>query len=207
MVVRAPASRRSGEQADERLLIEAARKDPSRFGDLYEIHFERVYAFVSRRMGSRDVAEDLTSDVFRKALANLKQFQWRGAPFAAWLFRIAANTIADHAKHVVREMSSDEDPPEVPAQPDLDQAERQGRLFRLVGELPEDQRRVVVMRFAEEKSIREIAREIGRTEGAVKQLQFRGLQNLRTMFEKAEANKPQRTPGTQKKKKSGGGNG
>ncbi len=71
MVVRAPATTRSPEQADERLLIEAAQKDPARFADLYEINFERVYAFVARRVGDRDAAEDLTSEVFHKALANL----------------------------------------------------------------------------------------------------------------------------------------
>jgi RNA polymerase sigma-70 factor (ECF subfamily) len=201
MVARAPASR---VRADERLLIEAAQKDPTRFADLYENHFDRVYAFIARRVGVREVAEDLTSDVFHKALANLKQFQWRGAPFAAWLFRIAANAITDRAKRAGREVLSDEDPPDVPAQSDVDQTERQARLFQSVENLPEDQRRVVVMRFAEEKTIREIARAIGRSEGAVKQLQFRGLQNLRTKFETV---KPKRIQKTQRKKKSGGRNG
>lgn len=98
MVVRAPASRRSPEQAEERLLVEAAQKDPARFAELYEINCERVYAFVARRVGDRDAAEDLTSEVFHKALANLRRFEWRGAPFAAWLLRIAANAIADRAQ-------------------------------------------------------------------------------------------------------------
>jgi RNA polymerase sigma-70 factor (ECF subfamily) len=183
MVVRAPATRRSPEQAEERLLVEAAQKDPARFAELYEINFERVYAFVARRVGDRDAAEDLTSEVFHKALANLRRFEWRGAPFAAWLLRIAVNAIADRAQRAGKEVAVD-DPPEVSAEAtadvDLEEVERRTRLFRLVEQLPEDQRRVVAMRFAEEKSIREIAEALGRTEGAVKQLQFRGLQNLRT---------------------------
>jgi RNA polymerase sigma-70 factor (ECF subfamily) len=75
------------------------------------------------------------------------------------------------------------------AEVDYADAIHRARLFRLVEELPEDQRRVVVMRFAEEKSIREIATEIGRSEGAVKQLQFRGLQNLRSHVEKQPGGK------------------
>jgi RNA polymerase sigma-70 factor (ECF subfamily) len=185
MVVRAPASRRSAEQAEERLLVEAAQKDPTRFAELYEINFERVYGFIARRVGDRDAAEDLTSEVFHKALANLPRFEWRGVPFAAWLLRIAANAIADWAQRAGKELAVD-DPPELSeeasADVGLEEVEHRARLFRLVEQLPGDQRRVIAMRFAEEKSIREIAEELGRTEGAVKQLQFRGLQNLRAQF-------------------------
>jgi len=191
MGVRVPASTWRGAQADERLLVEAAQKDPARFGDLYELHFELVYGFVSRRVGSRDVAEDLTSEVFHKGLANLHRFEWRGVPFGAWLLKIAANAITDQAKRSEREMSF-EDPTEISAKPRMEQAQDLARLFRLVNELPEDQRNVVVMRFAEEKSIREAARQLGRSEGAVKQLQFRGLENLRMRLESG-AGKPQTT--------------
>ncbi|HXZ39413.1 MAG TPA: sigma-70 family RNA polymerase sigma factor [Terriglobales bacterium] len=196
MVVRAPASERSPAQADERLLVEAAQKDPARFAELYELHFDRVYLFIARRIGDRDVAEDLTSDVFHKALANLKQFEWRGVPFGAWLLRIAANAVTDRGKRSGRELSFAE-PPEIAAQADMGEVEDGARLFRLVNDLPEDQRQVVVMRFAEEKSIREIAGQIGRSEGAVKQLQFRGLENLRARFESGRTRK-QRAPGKMK---------
>ena len=70
-------------EADERLLVEAAQKDPARFGELYELNFERVYAYVLRRVRSRTETEDVTADVFHHALANLKRFEWRGVPFAA----------------------------------------------------------------------------------------------------------------------------
>jgi RNA polymerase sigma-70 factor (ECF subfamily) len=195
MVVRAPASRRSPEQAEERLLVEAAQKDPARFAELYEINFERVYAFVARRVGDRDAAEDVTSEVFHKALANLQRFEWRGVPFAAWLLRIAANAIADRASRTGIELGVD-DPPELgvdaTADVDLEEVEHRARLFRLVDGLPEDQRRVITMRFAEEKSVREIAEALGRSEGAVKQLQFRGLQNLHEQLVSIKIRKPQR---------------
>ena len=71
-------------EAHERLLVEAARRDPSKFADLYEQNFERVYAFVVRRGRRAKEAEDLTSEVFQKALANLPRFKWRGVSFVAW---------------------------------------------------------------------------------------------------------------------------
>jgi RNA polymerase sigma-70 factor, ECF subfamily len=164
-------------EADEKLLVAAAQKDPARFAELYELYFARVYAYVARRVGDRDAAEDLTSEVFRSALANLPRFEWRGAPFGAWLFRIAANAITDRWKNNSKEQGS-------PAaeefhETDYADAVRCATLFRFAGELPKDQKRVIELRFAEEKSIREIAQEIRRTEGAVKQLQFRAIQTLR----------------------------
>jgi RNA polymerase sigma-70 factor (ECF subfamily) len=175
----------SGLPGDDRLLVEAAKKDPSRFAELYELNFSRVYSYIARRVGDRDVAQDLTSDVFHKALASIQSFEWRGVPFAGWLLRIAANMIFDRSKRSGREVTGQDDLPEPSAQPNLEEIDRQGRLFRLVEQLPPDQRRVIGMRFAEEKSICEIATELGRSEGAVKQLQFRALQNLRARMEGA----------------------
>jgi RNA polymerase sigma-70 factor, ECF subfamily len=174
-----------GQAADEPLLIEAAKRDPARFAELYERNFHVVYAYVARRTSSREEAEDITSDVFHQALANLKRFEWRGAPFAAWLIRIASNAIADRWKQRAREAA---DPPdEELSDPSMEGVERQAALFQLVAKLPQDQRRVIVMRFAEQKSIREIAQELKRTEGAVKQLQFRALEKLRADMEGANA--------------------
>jgi RNA polymerase sigma-70 factor, ECF subfamily len=168
-------------ESDERLLIEAAQKDPSRFAELYELHFDRVYAYIARRVRDRAETQDLTAHVFQQALANLGKFKWRGAPFAAWLYRIASNAIADHARRNMRETNDPQSAIETTAAAvDLEEVERRARLFRAVDKLPDDQRRVIVLRFAEEKSIREIADELGRSEGAIKQLQFRGLENLRS---------------------------
>ena len=179
-----------GKEADERLLIEAAQKDPARFAELYECHFDRVYAYVVRRVGDRAETEDLTSEVFHHALANLRRFEWRGIPFAAWLFRIAANLISDRWQRRGREQTADE-AQEIESAPargaELEDVERKATLFRLVDTLPAEQRKVVVLRFVEEKSIKEVAREIRKTEGAVKQLQFRALTSLRARMEGADA--------------------
>jgi len=176
-------------EADERLLIEAAQKDPARFAELYEINFERVYAYAVRRVGNRAEAEDLTADVFHQALANLKRFEWRGIPFAAWLFRIAANLISDRWQRSGREVADDSGQIEsAQVSPvEIEEVERRATLYRLVDTLPEEQRRVVVLRFVEQKSIKEVARQISKTEGAVKQLQFRALSNLRARMEGADA--------------------
>jgi len=175
-------------EADERLLIEAAQQDPARFAELYELNFERVYAYAVRRVGNRTEAEDLTAEVFHQALANLKRFEWRGIPFAAWLFRIAANLISDRWQRSGREVSSDSEMESASVSPaEIEEVERRATLFRLVSTLPEEQRRVVVLRFVEQKSIKEVAREVRKTEGAVKQLQFRALTNLRARMEGADA--------------------
>ena len=176
-------------EADERLLIEAAQKDPARFAELYEINFERVYAYVVRRVRDRAETEDVTSEVFHQALANLKRFEWRGIPFAAWLFRIAANLISDRWQRSGREVSDESGVIELaqvsPAE--IEEVERRATLFRLVDTLPAEQRRVVVLRFVEQKSIKEVAREVRKTEGAVKQLQFRALSSLKARMEGADA--------------------
>jgi len=168
--------------ADEKLLIEAAQQDPGRFGELYETNFHRVYAFVARRTRDREEAEDVTAEVFHQALVNLGRFQWRGLPFAAWLLRIAANTLADRWQRQRRSGEQGEDTlPEIAGTAASGaEVERRAMLFQLVDRLPADQRLVILRRFVDQKSVREIAAELGRTEGAVKQLQYRALQDLRT---------------------------
>src|ERR1051326_3039207 len=98
----------------ERLLIEAAQKDSGRFAELYQANFERVYAFIVRRVKDRHDAEDLTADVFHHAFENLPRFEWRGVPFAVWLYRIAANAIADRWRR------SEQHAPDAALEDDLD---------------------------------------------------------------------------------------
>jgi RNA polymerase sigma-70 factor, ECF subfamily len=188
--------RTTGPNQAERLLIEAAQQNRKRFADVYDEYFEIVYAYIARRARRRSEAEDVTAEVFRKALENLPRFKWTGAPFASWLLRIASNVIADRAKRAAREATIDSDEAAVSTkaspQMDLESAERAGQLFRLVNELPDNQQRVITMRFAEEKSIREIARVLACSEGAVKQLQFRALENLRKRVHSSAAHSGER---------------
>jgi RNA polymerase sigma-70 factor (ECF subfamily) len=156
---------------DERLQVEAARQDPARFGDLYENNFERVYAYLARRARDRDEAQDLTSEVFQQALAGLPRYEWRGLPFIAWLL------LADRWRRAgrIEEVIAD-DLGQVGMEEDLEQ---RTMLYQLVDALPADQRQVILWRFVGQKSLREMALELGRSEGAIKQLQLRALQNLR----------------------------
>jgi RNA polymerase sigma-70 factor, ECF subfamily len=152
--------------------------DKEGFADLYEANFDRIYAYVSRRLRDRTAAQDITSDVFHHALANLDNYEPRGIPFAAWLFRIAANKVYDYRQQ--QQYQQNLPPPNlVDQQVDYEEAEQAALLFAAVRQLPPDQRRVIELRFVQEKSIRETAEELQRSEGAIKQLQLRGIEALR----------------------------
>ena len=168
--------------ADEQRLVEVFFFNDTATTEIYTRNFHAVYAYVARRAASREEAEDITADVFHQALASLSRFEWRGVPFVAWLMRIAANALADRWRSRSREGG---DPREELTDHGMEDIERRAALFQLVGRLPDDQRRVVVLRFVEQKSIREIAQELQRTEGAIKQLQFRALEKLRSHMEGA----------------------
>ena len=164
-------------QANERFLIEAAQKDPTRFAELYENNFERVYAFLVQRVGNREEAQDLTAEVFHQALASIHRFQWRATPFVAWLLGIANHVLSHRWQRVAKQQ---EIPSDCLEQSSVDdKVEQRAMLFQLVSRLPEDQRHVIVWRFVHQRSLREIAQEMGRSEGAIKQLQLRALENLR----------------------------
>lgn len=160
---------------NDRPLIEAAQNEPARFAELYDQNFDRIYAFFARRVSGREEAQDLTAEVFHQALASIQTFKWRGAPFISWLYGIAANVLSKHwqkqRKHSSEELK------------DLSSAggeiERAVMLGKAVESLLPDQKHVIIRRFVDQKSIREIAEELGRSEGAIKQLQLRALENLR----------------------------
>src|ERR1700682_5907081 len=124
---------RAGEGLDvEEAQVAEAQRDPRRFAALYEANFDKVYAFVARRVRNRSEAEDITANVFHKALANLHRFEWRGVPFAAWLMRIAVNEISDRK----RDRSTPVSDLVVEAVTDLPDVERRAALFGSVRALP-----------------------------------------------------------------------
>jgi RNA polymerase sigma-70 factor (ECF subfamily) len=177
--------RRPSPDASDAELAALSSYDAEAFGMLYDRYADQVFRMVYHRLGDRADAEDVTAEVFHEALANIKKFEWRGAPFSAWLYRIASNAIADRWQRTQREQASTEadDPPDQRDSISPEEIEKRARLFRLVAGLPTDQRTVIEMRFAAGKSIAEIARELGRTDGAVKQLQFRAIRALRSQWQ------------------------
>jgi RNA polymerase sigma-70 factor (ECF subfamily) len=139
-----------------------------------------VYAFIAYRVRDRDEAEDLTAEVFHHALAGLQRFEWRGIPFAVWLLGIGSKLLANRWERLGKRQEVPADDLEIAG---IDAAiEQRAMLFQLVDGLPADQRQVIVRRFVDQRSIKEIAQELGRSEGAVKQLQFRALQTLRAQM-------------------------
>jgi RNA polymerase sigma-70 factor (ECF subfamily) len=140
-----------------------------------------VYAFIARRVRDRSEVEDLTSEVFHHALKNLKHYEYRGLPFSSWLFKIASNVIAQYGRDTSRAKESPlEDAPEPTTDED---AERRAVLFDLLQTLPPDQQKVIGLRYAEQKTMREIAAEMERSEPAIKQLHYRALEKLRQHME------------------------
>ncbi|MGE5673412.1 MAG: sigma-70 family RNA polymerase sigma factor [Mycobacterium leprae] len=171
------------EAADEQWLVEEAKRDPEAFGQLYDSYFGRVYSYVYRKTGDRQVAEDLTADTFMKALAHIKSYRYTGQPFVAWLYRIASNVVTDYYRsHRITATldeglqipSLDTSPEEAALMVDDQQA-----VARAIATLSPDQQDVVLLRFSGDLKLKEIAGVVGKTEGAVKALMFRALNGLR----------------------------
>lgn len=161
-------------------MVAQAQKDPKAFGALYDGYVDRVYRYCYRRTGSHYEAEELTAQTFRRALEALPKYEWRGAPFGAWLFRIAGNLIVDRGKR--REVPIDgkdfqESGPELID--GLLQAEEVDELWQAVYGLPLYQQQVLVLRYAQGLSTREVARIVNRSATATKQLVYRSLKTLR----------------------------
>ena len=162
----------------ERSRIERAQAEPSRFSVLYEENVAAVFAHALRRCGSRSAAEDITSEVFLKALGALPRFEWRGVRYIAYLRKIADRLLADFYVRTARE-----DPLAEQAEQSMpNDSDGDERVFELVNRLPGDQRMVLALRFAEDRSIAQVAAVLGRSEGAVKQLQHRATTTLRNLL-------------------------
>lgn len=171
--------------ASEIALIDAAKLDPIRFGELYDQHFGQIYRFAFSRVRDRATAEDITSEVFVKALAALPAFRHSGRPFHAWLYRIAFNTITDSARGTNRCVPLDlVDESLTPADDStVELALRRcnlDRVWRRVATLPVDQRTALTLKFRDDLAVKDIAFAMGRSSGAVKLLLHRALVRLRS---------------------------
>ncbi len=167
---------------DERRLVDLAKSgDGEAFAQLYEAYFERVYRFIFFRVTDDQVAEDLASQVFLKAWENLHRYRPHG-PFLAWLYAIARNTVIDNYRTRKQTVSLDEAAP-VAAQDDKldDRMQFQFEIQALqeaMQHLTEEQQEVITLKFIAEYDTAQIARYMGKSEGAVRALQMRALQAL-----------------------------
>jgi len=170
-------------QDEEGLVREAKRGDQQAFARLYEANFDKIYRYVTVRIGDKTEAEDMTQQVFLNALQSLPSFKWKGVPFSAWLFRIAHNQVVDYLRRKKRQPVPL--PDEVPLPKENDPqiiAERSFAIERLLAaarRLTEAQREVISLRFAGEMPIAEVARIMGKSQGAIKALQHSAIVALR----------------------------
>ena len=173
------------EQARLIALVELARAgDKDAFGLLYDHYASSVHRFLYYRTRSQTLAEDLTSETFFRALRSMSSFRWQGKDFGAWLMTIARNLATDHFKAgrtrlelTTDDMGQHDDATEGPESAVLASLANEALLTALT-ELPEEQRDCLIMRFLQGMSIAETAAVLGRSDGAIKQLQLRGVRNL-----------------------------
>jgi RNA polymerase sigma-70 factor (ECF subfamily) len=180
-------------EEQERLLVERAQKDPLTFGVLYKLYVDRIYNYIYQRTGNHADAEDLTARTFLKAFANIERYTYQGVPFAAWLYRIAHNAIAnwhrDRSKHPMLSLdalvtsSRDDEKLE-----DVTQAHEERRaLLEAIRRLPGERQELLILKFSEGLSNAEIGQILGRTEGAIKSLYHRTLLELREELQRDKA--------------------
>lgn len=180
-----PARDASPGWADDRQLVRAAQADPEAFAALYQRYFERVYRYVRARTASDDEAADLTQDIFLKAFDALPRYREHGAPFAAWLFRIARNRVVDLYRQRRTTLDwnglpeslqrSDRGDPESLALHN----DRLARLGEAIARLDPDKQELLALRFAAGLTAREIAAVVNKSEAAVKKQFSRTLRSLK----------------------------
>ena len=166
-------------------LVDLAREgDAEAFGQLYDHYAPVVHRFLQYRLGSQPLAEDLTSETFFRALRSIRSFRWQGKDFGAWLITIARNLAADHYKssRYRRESTTDEmskhDSATLGIEDQVLAAMTHEVLLEAVRQLPAQQQDCLVLRFLQGMSIAETATALGRSDGAIKQLQLRAVRRL-----------------------------
>ncbi|MGA7174002.1 MAG: sigma-70 family RNA polymerase sigma factor [Candidatus Dormiibacterota bacterium] len=181
----------------EERLIARAQAEPEAFGELYDHYFPQIYRYVASRVRSAELAEDITSEVFFKALRALGRYRPSGHPFSAWLYQIAINTITDHYRARKRGEDSLESGPELASggvAVDDQVAERLGldQIWQAIDGLPDQQRTAMTLKYSEDLPLAEIGRIMGKSEGAIKLLVFRGTATVRSTLRPlpAEAEQP-----------------
>jgi len=168
---------------EESLVKRAQQHDADAFSQLYEANFDKVYRYLVLRVGEGDEAEDMTQQVFINALQSISSFQWRGAPFTAWLYRIAHNQVVDHLRRQNRRITVPIDDLDIKSGDDpvreTENVMNMELLQKASQKLTDAQREAISLRFASDLPIAEVARIMGKSPGAVKALQHSAIAALR----------------------------
>ena len=173
-------------QNEESLVRQAQQRDEQAFAQLYEEYFDKIYRYVTLRIGDRMEAEDITQQVFLNAIKAISSFKWRGIPFSAWLFRIAHNQVVDYLRRKAKRVATPLDESVVASDydPQLIAEQRLDfeRLLTATRKLTPAQQEVISLRFTGELSVAQVAKIMGKSEGAVKALQHSAIVTLRKVF-------------------------
>lgn len=170
----------------ENSLVELAKKDEVAFGKLYDRYFDGIYGFVYRRTDEEELAGDITSQVFLKALQNLKKYEFRGLPFSSWLYRIASNEVNKYYRKKNRKVVfslEEERIREIIEEDEEDHKEAHlGLLVECLNEMKTGVVEVLELRFFEEKNFKEIAYILDISESGAKMRTYRALEQLKENF-------------------------
>jgi len=174
---------------DEYNLVARAKEgEAEAFGLLYDFYMPRIYRFILFKVGRREEAEDLTHQTFLKAWENIERYESRGYPFSSWLYRIARNNVIDEHRRFVPKLSIEDIPQDLLVKDELQEAQVDAKmeldaLLVAIGKLKEIEQEVLVMRFVDDLTHLEVAKTIGKSEGATKVIQHRALKNLKIILE------------------------
>ena len=182
--------------SEEKELVERARRDPEAFGELYDQYYPPIFGYILKRIANIEIAQDITSEVFFKALKNMGRFRWQNISFSFWLYRIATNQITDYFRKDKHKMFSLEEisdavtasNPSAEAQV-LEAEEKLKRhedfllVHQSISKLLLKHQEAITLRYFESKPIKEIAEILGKPEGTIKSWLHRGLEELRELME------------------------
>lgn len=176
---------------DDQAVELAIQGDRLAFGELYDRYIERIYNYIYYRTGNQLDAEDLTERVFLRAIRHIENYENRGLPFAAWLYRIAHNLVANWYRDNSRrkDIPLEQTAYTLPYSGDLPETavlknESRAELIRIIRRLPPERQQLLILKFVDQLTNAEIGQIMGRTEGAIKSLYHRTLLALRDEFEK-----------------------
>ena len=173
-------------QNEESLVQRAQQHDQAALTQLYEENFDKIYRYIVLKIGDRTEAEDMTQQVFLNALKSISSFKWKGMTFSSWLFRIAHNQVVDYLRKKSRQATVPLDESLVAGGSDPRRvAERKMEIEQLASAtkgLTRAQQEVISLRFAGELSVAEVARVMGKSEGAIKALQHSAIVALRKLM-------------------------
>ena len=172
---------------EKELVGKAVEGDRDAFLELYEMHFDKVYRYVYLRLGNKTQTEDVTQEVFLKAMESIHSFKWRNAPFSSWLYRIAHNLVIDYFRKYgkVEQVPLDDDITLMASSDTAMTAENELEIERMISaidKLSPAQKDVLSLRFGAQLSIAEVAKSLGKNEGTIKALQYNGIMNLKKML-------------------------